>query len=162
MRRSGEAVSLVADAGAVGPDLLVKCESALDMSRELVRTWLETFMFKELSNRSEMAKSISEWLADHKHFKSHARHIPRTEIENHGLTIFRLEDDQAFQDFALSVFHSVTHTFTEPSAVKIIENHTGRAFVKSQVVQSVPAIQLGIAQVTPDGSGPTRGPDLLR
>ena len=148
--------------GQYGPDLLVQCESALDVSRELVRTWLETFMFKGLDDRSERAKSISEWLADHKHFKSHARHIPRTEIETRGLVISRLEDDRAFQDFALSVFHSVTHTFTNTPAVKIIENHTGRAFIRSEIVQPVPAIQLGIAQVAPDGSGPTREPGLPR
>ncbi len=28
-----------------GPDLLVQCENALAMSKELVRTWLETYMF---------------------------------------------------------------------------------------------------------------------
>ena len=53
--------------GQYGPDLLVQCESALDMSKELVRTWLETFMFKKLADRSERAESVSKWLADHKH-----------------------------------------------------------------------------------------------
>ena len=146
--------------GQYGPDLLVQCESALDMSRELVRTWLEVFMFKGLDDRSEKAKSVSKWLANHKHFKSHARHIPRAEVEDHGLKVSRLEADEIFQDFALSVFHSVTHTFTGTSALKIIENHTGRAFIKSQVVQPVPAIQLGIAQVAPEGLDPTREPKL--
>ena len=75
---------------------------------------------------------------------SHARHISRTEVEKHRLEVSRLEDDQEFQDFALSVFHSVTHTFTGAPAVKIIENHTGRAFIKNLVVHSVPAVQLGI------------------
>ena len=146
--------------GQYGPDLLVQCESALDMSRELVKTWLETYMFKGLSDRSERAESVSEWLADHKHFKSHARHIPRTKVEDRRLVVSRLEGDQVFQDFALSVFHSVTHTFAGTPAVKIIENHTGRAFIQSLVVQPVSAVQFDMAQVAPEGLDPTREPDL--
>ncbi len=146
--------------GQYGPDLLVQCESALDMSRELVRTWLETFMFKKLTDRSERAESVSKWLADHKHFKSHARHIPRTEVEKHRLVVSRLEDDQEFQDLALSVFHSVTHTFSVTPAVKIIENHTGHAFIQNLVVQPVPAVQFGIAQIAPDELASAREPEL--
>ena len=49
-----------------------------------------------------------------------------------GLIIEDLEDDQEFQDLILSVFHATTHTFNGTNAVKIIENHTGKAFVKQQ------------------------------
>ena len=121
-----------------GPDLLVLCESALDMSRELVRTWLETYMFKELEDRSDRAKSVSEWLANHKNFKSHNRHLPRADIENHGLTVTRLEEDEQLEDFCLSVFHATTHTFAGTSAIKIIENHAGRAFVKHLAIPARP------------------------
>ncbi|MCL4211628.1 MAG: hypothetical protein KJZ68_13315, partial [Phycisphaerales bacterium] len=38
----------------------------------------------------------------------------------------------------LSVFHATTHTFSGTTAVKIIENNLGRAFIK-QVQMSVPA-----------------------
>ena len=105
------------------------------MSRHLVRTWLETYMFSELDDRSERAEVISDWLASHDNFKSHARHIPRTELEGHQLTVTRLENDEQLQDLALSIFHATTHTFSVTHAVKIVENHTGRAFVKHNVVQ---------------------------
>jgi len=49
-----------------------------------------------------------------------------------GLIIEDLEDDQEFQDLILSVFHATTHTFNGTNAVKIIENHNGKAFVKQQ------------------------------
>ena len=120
-----------------GPDLLVQCESALEMSRELVTTWLSTYMFKDLGDRKEKAKEISRWLANHKTFKSHSRHLPREEIERHGLKITRLEDDPHLQDLALSVFHAATHTFAATPAVKIVESHTGRAFIKQHMLQSV-------------------------
>ena len=32
----------------------------------------------------------------------------------------------------LSVFHATTHTFSGTNAMKIIENHNGKAFIKQQ------------------------------
>ncbi len=124
-----------------GPDLLVQCESALAMSKKLVTTWLQSYMFKNESDRLQKANIISGWLASHGNFKSHARHLHRTEVEKYGLVIEKLEDDQMFQDLVLSVFHSTTHTFTGTSAVKIVENHAGRAFIK----QYFPPAQVGVA-----------------
>jgi len=113
-----------------GPDLLVQCETAIDMSRELVEAWLENYMFRSESDGADKAKRISTWLANHKSFKSHGRHVPRSDLENQGLTIQRLEEDQEFQDLSLSIFHATTHTFAGTEALKIVENHTGRAFIK--------------------------------
>ena len=122
-----------------GPDLLVQCESALGMSRELVTTWLKAYMFREMVDGSKRAEVISDWLADHQNFKSHSRHIPRIDVEAQGLTVTRLENDERLQDLALSVFHATTHTFSVTPAVKIVESHTGRAFIKHHIAQSVPA-----------------------
>ena len=127
-----------------GPDLLVRCESALKMSRELVFRWLHTYMFKNESSRSQRANDVADWLADHKNFKSHSRHLPRTELIAHRLSVTELESDDELQDLSLSVFHAAVHTFGGTPAVKIVENHTGRAFIKSQVPQPVQALQIGI------------------
>ena len=137
-----------------GPDLLVQCESALDMSKDLVRTWLKTYMFQGMGDCSERAEEVSAWLAGRDNFKSDSRHIPRREIEERQLRVFRLEDDQALQDKMLSIFHATTHTFSGTSSVKIVENHMGRAFIKQHAVQPVPAVQLDIAQAGPSGPAP--------
>ena len=142
-----------------GPDLLVQCESALEMSRELVTTWLKTYMFSESGDGSERAEAVSDWLAGHQNFKSHSRHISRSDVEAQGLTVARLEDDERLQDLALSVFHAATHTFSGTPSVKIVESHTGRAFIKQHVVQPVPAIQLGVVQTAPPDAGPAPAPD---
>ena len=130
--------------GQYGPDLLVQCESALAMSKDLVRTWLESYMFEGLDDCVERAQSVSDWLAGHDNFKSHSRHIPRDEAEKRRLMVYRLETDEVLQDLSLSVFHATTHTFSATRAVKIVESHTGRAFVKQHVVQAMPAVQLGL------------------
>lgn len=113
-----------------GPDLLVQCESALSMSKELVENWLKIYMFKKEKNPSELAREVAAWLADHKHFKSHGRHISREQAESHKLKVIQLEEDKKLEDLVLSIYHATTHTFAGTSAVKIIENHIGRAFIK--------------------------------
>ncbi|MBI2825951.1 MAG: serine protease [Planctomycetia bacterium] len=118
--------------GQYGPDLLVQCQNASAMSKELVQTWLKAFMFREWApaEAEQRAASIAEWLSSHRNFLSHSRHIPRDECESKGLLVEHLESDQRFQDLVLSVFHAATHTFNGTGAVKIIENHLGKAFIK--------------------------------
>ena len=116
--------------GQYGPDLLVRCETALELSRELVQTWLASYMFRGHEDREAKATQISEWLSDHKHFKSHGRHLPREEVVRKGLIVQQLEADDEFQDLGLSVFHAATLTLAATSTTKIVESHTGRAFIK--------------------------------
>jgi len=132
-----------------GPELLVNCETALKLSEELVKTWLENYMFKEYPDASARAKSIAKWLADHKHFKSHSRHITRDALKRHGLAVTPLEKDGRLQDMSLSVFHATTHTFNGTPSVKIVENHTGRAFIKHEAVQQASVMPMQGVQITP-------------
>ena len=151
--------------GQYGPDLLVQCEMALSLSKELVSTWLSTYMFagvEDPAERAARALAVSDWLANHTTFKSHSRHLPRSLLQEHGLLVSPLEDDDVLQDRALSVFHAATHTFAGTAAAKIVENHLGRAFIKHHVVQrQAQAVQIGFgpgpvpAQPNqPPGAGP--------
>jgi len=120
-----------------GPDLLVQCDNASKMSEELVRGWLEAYMFRADHDREEKAKTISSWLGNHANFKSHSRHIQRKDLADKGLKLEHLENDQQTQDLFLSVFHATTHTFSGTSATKIIENHLGKAFIKMAAMAQV-------------------------
>ena len=128
-----------------GPDLLVRCETALEMSRELVQTWLRTYMFGGAGDAEEKAESIADWLADHSNFKSHNRHLSRTALIERGLFVQSLEHDERLQDASLSVFHATTHTFSGTPAVKIVENHLGQAFIKHYVEQPAPPFPISRA-----------------
>jgi hypothetical protein len=121
-----------------GPDLLVKCTHACKMAKTLVQEWLEGLMFKDIEDKCERkakAAAIAKRLSAHRCLKSHHRHIPRTELESWGLRIGHLEKDQELQDLVLSVFHATTHTFAATGAVKIIENHLGKAFITMRQAQ---------------------------
>ena len=143
-----------------GPDLLVQCEMALSLSRELVSTWLQAYMFAGQRDGRERAKSVSRWLSGHTTFKSHGRHLSASQLREHGVIVTPLEDDEALQDLSLSVFHSTTHTFAGTSAVKIVENHAGRAFIKHVPRQAPPVpFQIGIGPGQP--RPPAARPPLL-
>jgi hypothetical protein len=127
-----------------GPHLLVFCDNASELSKALVQDWLRRWMLKDDSNRVNKSREIANCLANHREFRSHARHIPRHTLKRKGFRVEYLETDQRFQDLILSVFHATTHTFNGTAAGKIIENQLGAAFVKM-----VQQIQTQVASPSP-------------
>ncbi|BBE76891.1 MULTISPECIES: SDH family Clp fold serine proteinase [Phytobacter] len=109
-----------------GPDLLISCKNASELSKELVQSWLEKYMFRD---DKPTAQRIATWLSTHSNFKTHSRYLSRDVLERQGLKISKLEDDQELQDLVLSIHHATTITFSATPAAKIIENHIGRAFI---------------------------------
>lgn len=117
-----------------GPSLLIQSKNALLLAEELVTEWLTRWMFADDPDAKAKATAVAKQLADHSAFKSHGRPIHRDRAKQMGIVVDDLEVDQAFQDLVLSVYHATTHTFNGTGAVKIIENHLGRAFLKAQQI----------------------------
>jgi hypothetical protein len=130
-----------------GPALIVQCQLARDLSEKLVADWLSQYMFARRRNRSVRGKNIAAKLADHANFKSHSRFIDRQQAKQFGLVIDDLEEDQKPQDATLTVFHAMTHTFNGTPTVKMIENHTGKAFLKMQQLQQPVSFPLPIRPI---------------
>jgi len=116
--------------GQYGPSLLVECENALNLSKHLVRKWLGDYMFCGVKNGKKKAAIIARKLADHRKHMSHGRHLSFEAATKMGLSVESLEADKRYQDLVLSVFHATMLTFTMTPAVKIIENHDRKAFIK--------------------------------
>ena len=87
-------------------------------------------MFPNAEDREQRAKKIAEWLSNHRTFKSHSRHLSKPVLEEHGMIVSALEEDDGLQDLCLSVFHAATHTLSATPAAKIVENHEGKAHIK--------------------------------
>lgn len=115
-----------------GPALIVQCELAIKLSHSLVSDWLSNYMLAGNPKRKAIAKRIARALANHVKYKSHGRFISRDQAKKLGLVVEDLESDPVLQDKLLSLFHATTHTFSATAAVKLIENHLGKAFIKSQ------------------------------
>jgi hypothetical protein len=121
-----------------GPDLLVTCQNMARLSEDLVSEWLTSYMFRGQTDAGVKGKEIAHWLSDHSVFKTHARPISRDELIGKGVIICDLERDQVEQDLFLSIHHAASHTFASTPAVKIIENHRGKAYVRSlNIVQQI-------------------------
>lgn len=110
-----------------GPDLLIQCQNASDLSKTLVQDWLGKYMFP---GNVVVAKQIASWLSTHDNFKTHSRYLSRDKLEQQGLKIIKLEEDQDLQDLVLSIHHTTTHTFNNSPTAKIIENHLGKAVIQ--------------------------------
>lgn len=113
------------------PALIGECEKALAWSEEMTRELLRTCMFQgDDRDCNPIIEQIVTELGDHALTKSHARHLSAQRCQEIGLKIVDLEQDQMLQDAVLSLHHTCMLTFSSTTAVKIIENHKGTAFIK--------------------------------
>jgi hypothetical protein len=112
-----------------GTSLIEECEKAEALGKGLVQDWLANYMFKNRPDAHELAKKVADYFSDYSTHRSHALGIPRAQAAGQQLVIEELEADSRLQDAVLSAFHATMHTVAGP-AVKIVENHLGRAFVK--------------------------------
>jgi len=119
-----------------GPSLYQDCKNVLKLSKEVVRTWLMDYMFKDLPKtaRVNRARKVVNYFAKHKHFKSHGRKIGISEIEKNlkGLLKLKaLDSDEVFYNRVMGVYFSLLVTFQQnPTPYKIFWNHLGRKFVR--------------------------------
>lgn len=125
-----------------GPDLLVQAERASELSKTLVRQWLASYMFAQDGIRvaAAKAKAVANWLCSHSNFNSHGRHISRDELRARKLVVDSLEEDETTQESVLSLYHAVMITLQSTPAVKIIENHLGRAYINQINVVAPPSM----------------------
>ena len=151
-----KAISWIPILPQYGPALLTQCLNAQTLSKELVKDWLSTYMFKFYDDREERAQELAEYLANHQNFKSHSRFIDRNKAKEIGLLIDDLEEDEELQDLVLSVFHAAMHTLQGTPTTKIIENHLGKALVRK--FQQIP-IPLFQPPVQPPVQPPPQPPD---
>ena len=104
---------------------------SIELSSILLKDWLGTCMFNS-STDSELIDRIVTSLNENTNSKSHGRHLNIDFCQSIGLKIIPLESEQELQDKVLSVHHAFIHTLTNSLAVKIIENHIGKAFISQE------------------------------
>lgn len=63
--------------------------------------------------------------------KGHDKHFHYQDCIGLGLKVELLEDDNKLQDLVLTVHHCFMHTLSNSMALKVIENHLGRAQIKN-------------------------------
>jgi hypothetical protein len=81
----------------------------------------------------------------------HSLGIDREAAKAKQLEITDLESSDALQDAVLSVHHATIHTLGMSPAVKIVENHLGRTYVKMEQKQAQISLPIIIPQPPPQG-----------
>ncbi|MFQ5486604.1 MAG: hypothetical protein ACE5DO_14900, partial [Desulfobacterales bacterium] len=117
------------------PAFLGECMNAIEWSKDIVSDWLSSGMFANENNAEKSANEIVKRLSDRSTMKTHSRHLSVEQAEEMGLIIEKLENDDDLQDLILTVHHCYMHTFSASTAIKIIENHNGAAYVFHAQVQ---------------------------
>lgn len=135
--------------GRYMPSFLTQCEYAVDWSKKFVQEALETNMLADDPNKAEQANEIVSALSSAALNKAHNKHIHIDSLRNLGVTVERLEDDPKLQDAVLSVHHCFAHTMASTTAIKVVENHEGKAAVRHM------AQPTGPQQISIGFGGPT-------
>lgn len=119
------------------PTFLGDCQKAIQWSNNMVFEWLKTNMLSRNANPDADAQKIIDTLGSHKETYTHSRHIHIDECQNLGIKVIPLESFEKkeikgckdLQDCVLTIHHTYMHTFSNSSALKIVENHIGSAMI---------------------------------
>jgi len=136
-----------------GPALYQQCLNAIDLSKDYVRDWLRTGMFRNEKDAADRAKRVTDYLGDHNQFKSHGARVGVKELRDRGVPVVVINDDAAVYDAVMTVHHALMLTFGGTTAYKIFENSRGAAMIRlvQQQIQFVmspggPALPLPMQQ----------------
>lgn len=105
---------------------LTICNNTIELAKDKVTEWLNTYMFKDVPPDQQKGRDIADWLGTNSIHKTHGRPIGIDIAKGRGLNVVPLEDDQEFQEKVLSVFHATTVTLEITDCMKFIENHEGK------------------------------------
>lgn len=112
------------------PTMIGECQKAISWSEEMVKEWLLSGMLQGEKKAAAKADNIIKELGDHALTKSHARHLSASHCAEIGLKIENMEDSQKLQEAILAVHHACILTLDATPALKIVENHNGKAYIQ--------------------------------
>lgn len=117
-----------------GPSFLSECDAAIELSKELVKKWLNTYMFAGDEAKEETATTIAEHFATHDNFKSHSRRVGIEELRSLGLTGAQdLRENPKLQEAVWDLQHVIGFTFDRTGAYKLFESTGGAALIRMVV-----------------------------
>ncbi len=119
----------------IRPGFITECENAIKWSKKMATRFLTQNMYKD-NHDPKIVRNIVTQLTEKKNTFSHGRHISLAEAQRiFGDNIIALEHDNTLQDLVLTVHHAYMITLDATDKFKIIENHTGRAYMQGVEVR---------------------------
>ena len=130
----------------LAPSLLMQCESADKLARNLVSSWLSRYMFSDIEDGERLANEAAAYLSDSKMHLSHSRRVSIDQLVDLNFKVIDLRSTPELRDAVWGLYHAISWTFDRTAAFKIVENGHGAAFVRQVVTQT---IQLPFGQPVP-------------
>ena len=124
----------------MGPSLVVEADKNLRYSQELVANWLCKRMLSDIAkdkDRKAKAENIAAYFnaertSDHGQVHVHGQRIGAAKLEELGLTLEFLEDNQDLQNDVLTAYHLMTLIFEMSNSLKFIASDKGKMWVKKE------------------------------
>lgn len=108
------------------PGLYQQALNAVSLSKQLVKGWLEHYMFEGTANAAATAQAIVDFLGDHNRFLSHARRVDIKALADLGAKVFNITDvDRQLWQLLEELWYTVEHTFQGSPVFKMWENSKG-------------------------------------
>lgn len=129
----------------MGPSLIIDCDHAIALSSELVETWTREYMFAGDPDSAAKAKKISDYLGNHKNFKSHGRSVKIPELLAQGVRVKDLSTmgPQGLHEAVTVLYCCLDLLLGNTPVYKIFEN------VDAAVVRSHGQMMLQMPQMNP-------------
>jgi len=116
----------------MGPALLIQCDNAITLSRELVTDWLTKYMFRAVTDGQARARRIAEYLSSHATFKSHGRRVKLEHLrrDEFGLDLLNLRDDAELHTRVWEIYCTLDIIFANTPIYKLFYNSLDDAMIR--------------------------------
>jgi len=104
--------------------ILEICKSAQELSKELARNWLSTYMLKCPEDDPRVTKSV-DFFSNYDLHKSHGRSIARGKARELGLKVINVEEIEGLADLVRSLYNQYELWFDKTPFYKVFENAWG-------------------------------------
>jgi hypothetical protein len=104
--------------------ILEICKSAQELSKELAKNWLSTYMLKCDEGNPEVLKII-EFFSNYDIHKSHGRSIDRQRARDLGLKVINTEEIEGLAGLVRSLYNQYEIWFDKTPSYKVFENSRG-------------------------------------
>jgi len=138
--------------------MLEICKSAQDLSKELARNWLSTYMLK-CTEDDPRVTTIVDFFLNYDEHKSHGRSIDRGKAAEVGLEVTNLEEIEGLADLVRSLYNQYELWFDKTSFYKVFENARGINWgrqTQAVTIQLPHLVPSGMPQPAPQPGPPER------
>lgn len=116
----------------MGPALLIQCDNAIALSKQLVTDWLSRYMFRAAADGAARAGRVAHYLSSHATFKSHGRRVKLEHLtrEDFGLSLHNLRDDPELYSRIWELYCTLDIIFANTPIYKIFYNSLNDAMIR--------------------------------